>query len=86
MTNTNLASTSLGLMVGDYISTSFSGSNAVPVFAIAGAKVGTVFNEAMFTNRLPVTLEQSYPLRVTADPVRARGGDRAQRLNPVVIP
>lgn len=86
MTPTNLASTSLGFMVGDYISTSFSGANAIPVFAVAGPKVGTVFNEAMFTIQLPVTTAQSYPLRVTADPVLSRGGDRAQRLQPLVIP
>jgi len=38
-----------GLMVGDYIATTFS--NGVPhgVFAVAGAKSGTTFNEAMFT-------------------------------------
>jgi hypothetical protein len=38
-----------GLMVGDYIATAFT--NGVPhgVFAIAGAKPGTVFNEATYT-------------------------------------
>jgi hypothetical protein len=38
-----------GLMVGDYIATVFS--NGVPhgVFAVAGAKSGTTFNEAMNT-------------------------------------
>jgi hypothetical protein len=38
-----------GLMVGDYIATVFN--NGVPhgVFAVAAAKSGTVFNEAMFT-------------------------------------
>jgi hypothetical protein len=38
-----------GLMVGDYIATAFN--NGVPhgVFAIAAAKSGTTFNEAMFT-------------------------------------
>jgi hypothetical protein len=38
-----------GLMVGDYIATAFS--NGVPhgVFAVAAAKSGTVFKEAMFT-------------------------------------
>lgn len=86
MTLTNLASTSQGWMVGDYISTSFSGANAVPVFAIAGPKIGTVFNEAMFSTKLPVTTEQSYPLRVTADPVLSVQGDAPQRLQPLVIP
>ncbi len=38
-----------GLMVGDYIATAFS--NGVPhgVFAVAAAKLGTTFNEAMNT-------------------------------------
>ncbi len=38
-----------GLMVGDYIATAFS--NGVPhgVFAVAGAKSGSTFNEAMYT-------------------------------------
>jgi hypothetical protein len=44
-----LANTSQGRMVGDYISTSFSGSSAVPAFALAGAPSGSVFNEAMYT-------------------------------------
>jgi len=36
-------------MVGDYISTSFSGGKAYPVFAVATAPGGGAFNEAMFT-------------------------------------
>ena len=48
-----LASTNQGPMVGDYISTSFSGANAVPVFAVAGPKSGSVFNEAMFSTMQP---------------------------------
>jgi hypothetical protein len=86
MAVTDLPSTSLGFMVGDYISTSFSGVNAVPVFAVAGPKNGTVFNEAMFTNSLPVTAAQSYPLRVTDDPVLSVQGDSAARRLPLVIP
>ena len=49
MTLSWLASTSQGPMVGDYTSTSFSGGKAYPVFAIATAPRGGVFNEAMFT-------------------------------------
>jgi BNR repeat protein len=44
-----LPSTSGGRMVGDYISTSFSNGSAHPVFAVASAPVGGLFNEAMFT-------------------------------------
>jgi len=36
-------------MVGDYISTSFSGGTAHPVFAVASAPSGSVFNEATYT-------------------------------------
>ena len=49
MTLSWLASTSQGSMVGDYISTSFCGGKAYPVFAVATAPRGGVFNEAMFT-------------------------------------
>ena len=44
-----LANSQNGLMVGDYIATAFS--NGVPhaVFAVAAAKSGTTFNEAMYT-------------------------------------
>ncbi len=49
MTLSWLASTSKGAMVGDYISTSFSDGKAYPVFAIATAPGGGVFNEAMYT-------------------------------------
>ena len=38
-----------GLMVGDYIATAFSSGVPHGVFALAVAKVGTKFNEAMFT-------------------------------------
>lgn len=49
MTHSWLASTTQGTMVGDYISTSFSGGTAHPVFAVASAPSGSVFNEAMYT-------------------------------------
>jgi hypothetical protein len=45
--------TTQGLMVADYISTSFVNGNAVPVFAIASAR-GQRFNQAMFAAVLPV--------------------------------
>ena len=38
-----------GLMVGDYIATAFSNGVAHGVFAVAAAKSGSTFNEAMFT-------------------------------------
>lgn len=38
-----------GLMVGDYIATAFSHGVPYGVFAVAAAKSGGKFNEAMFT-------------------------------------
>jgi hypothetical protein len=49
MTLTWLPSTTQGVMVGDYISTSFSGTPAYPAFAVASAPSGGVFDEATFT-------------------------------------
>ena len=44
-----LANTTQGRMVGDYISTSYSGGTAHPVFALASAPSGTTFQEFMFS-------------------------------------
>jgi hypothetical protein len=47
-----LADTNLGRMLGDYISTSYAGSAAVPVFALAAAPAIGRFNEAIFAARV----------------------------------
>lgn len=87
MALTDLASTSQGFMVGDYISTSFAGARAVPVFALAKAKSGTVFNEAMYATKLPVTAQQLYPLRLVVDePVLSPQGDKVRPSRQLVIP
>lgn len=44
-----LPNTTQGRMVGDYISTSFSGGLAFPALASANAPSGSVFDEAIFT-------------------------------------
>jgi len=49
MSLTWLANTTQGLMVGDYISTSFSGAPAYPAFALANPPSGPVFDEATYT-------------------------------------
>ncbi|MEW5986002.1 MAG: sialidase family protein [Chloroflexota bacterium] len=64
-----IADTSQGRMVGDYISTSFVGDNAIPVFANAFAPSGGLFQEHSYTALLPVTADQEYPLVVADDPV-----------------
>jgi hypothetical protein len=77
MTLTWLPNSQNGLMVGDYIATAFS--NGVPhgVFAVATAKSGSTFNEAMFTAEgLTVRTEgpqfsskNDKPLHHLADPI-----------------
>ncbi|WP_374568032.1 sialidase family protein [Ideonella sp.] len=86
MTMSDLADTSQGLMVGDYISTSFAGAKAVPIFAIAKAKSGSAFDEAMYASKLLVTALQPRPLRVTDEPVLSLQGDRVRRSHPLVTP
>ncbi len=49
MSLTWLANTSQGFMVGDYISTSFSGAPAFPVFEVASAPIDSTLKEATFT-------------------------------------
>jgi hypothetical protein len=49
MTLSWLASTTQGRMVGDYISTSVIGGVALPLFCLASAPSGGVFNEATYT-------------------------------------
>jgi hypothetical protein len=44
-----IASTSQGRMVGDYISSSFTGGGVRPAIAVASAPSGGLFNESMFT-------------------------------------
>jgi len=46
-----LPNTTQGTMVGDYISTSFSGSVAYPAIAVANAPNGSTFDEAIYTVR-----------------------------------
>jgi hypothetical protein len=46
-----LPSTSSGQMVGDYVATAFSGGKAYGVFAVAKAKSGSTFDEAIYTTQ-----------------------------------
>jgi hypothetical protein len=41
-------------MVGDYISTSFAGGRAVPIFVLARRPSGGRLHESMFAASLPV--------------------------------
>jgi hypothetical protein len=48
-----IADSNLGLMVGDYISTSFASGRPIPVLALATAPGAGHLNEAIFASRLP---------------------------------
>jgi hypothetical protein len=73
-----IASTNQGVMVGDYMSTSFAGGPlAFPVFAVAKAKTGTVFDERAYSARFDVTVPSDKPLvRTRRDPVLYRKHSR----------
>jgi hypothetical protein len=84
MSLTWLANTSQGRMVGDYISTSYAGGTAHPVFTLAGAPSGSVFNEATFT---PSSGLLSGAAVVTAggeQPVPGAASDHAAPQAPIV--
>jgi hypothetical protein len=49
MTVSWLPNTFAGFMVGDYMSTVFSGGKAFPIFTVARANSGTTFDQAIFT-------------------------------------
>ena len=48
MTLGQIAQTSQGPMVGDYISTSFSGGNAATVIAVGKGRTAAAFDEGMY--------------------------------------
>jgi hypothetical protein len=55
-----LPSTVSGVMVGDYIATSFAGGKAFPLFAVAKANSGTTLDEAIYTTQAGFDLTASY--------------------------
>lgn len=60
-----IAETNLGRMLGDYVSTSWIGGRAIPVFALAAPPVRGQFRQAIFAT--------------TRAPVRARARSRSRR-------
>jgi hypothetical protein len=56
MALSDIASTSQGPMVGDYISTSFSGSTATTLLAIGKPHTGSAFDEAMYAPATPLAV------------------------------
>lgn len=73
-----------GLMVGDYIATAFSSGVPHGVFAVASAKVGTAFNESMFTAQgLTVSAEaQGAELSSAGDKPQHHLSDKMRRELP----
>ena len=71
-----IANTSQGRMVGDYVSTSFAGGYAFPVFAIAKPPTGGVFSERAAAARFDVTASARPATRTRRDRVRYRGHNR----------
>jgi hypothetical protein len=66
-----LASTNQGRMVGDYMSTSYVGNNAFPVFASATAPIGGVFQEHMYTSQQPALESVDGMRSIHRDPILA---------------
>ena len=78
MSLSDIAQTSQGPMVGDYISTSISGGSATTVIAVGLPHVGNVFDEAMYapTSKLPIatTAQATRPSSTAgAGPVTGQG-------------
>jgi hypothetical protein len=64
-----LAPTNQGVMVGDYISTSWVNGRAFPAVAVAGALSGSVFNEALYTVQGGLTLSAGVTPMTDEEPV-----------------
>jgi hypothetical protein len=80
-----LANTSQGRMVGDYISTSYSGGAAHGVFALATAPSGSVFNEALYTTSNGLLAPATNNLEVTAtdQPIPNAASDQPAAKEPL---
>lgn len=65
-----LANTNQGVMVGDYMSTSFSGGTAYPALVSANAPSGGIFDEALYT---------------VAGGFSVGGGHNATKADPVLV-
>jgi hypothetical protein len=88
-----LPNTTLGYMVGDYISTSYSNGKAFPIYAYAQSKTKGKFNEAMYTTTTGFAPEEDAPTYSSAgdEPVpnarsdhgpRKEQGERGRKLPP----
>ena len=82
-----LPDTDLGLMVGDYISTSYSASTAHGIFAVAQAKVGSTFKEFMATTKLGLGVAPEGPQFTSSgrEPVPHAHSDHGPRTSQALI-
>ena len=74
MSLNDIALTSQGPMVGDYISTSFSGGNATTVFAVGNPHTGSAFDEAVYAPTTPLPVATAAEATRVASSAGAQGG------------
>jgi hypothetical protein len=84
MTLSWLTNTTQGRMVGDYISTSYVGGTARPVFTLATAPSGTTFNLFMFTPSTGLFSGAAVSTAGTDQPVPGAASDHAAPQSPIV--
>ncbi len=77
-----LPNTFAGLMVGDYVSTAFSGGKAFAIFAAAQANSGTLFDEPIYTTTTGLAAAQHAAVLTSAAerPVPDAHSDHRQRF------
>lgn len=68
-----LPNTQNGLMLADYLSVAYVNGKAFPVFAFASAKIGTRFNESMFTTASGLSMVEGAPTFSSAGDVAIPG-------------
>lgn len=79
-----LPNTSQGRMVGDYISTSYVGGTARPIFALASAPSGTTFNQFIFTTSSGLFSGAAVQTAGADQPVPGAASDHAAPQSPIV--
>ena len=82
MTLNLLPNSQNGLMVGDYIATAFNDGVPHGVFAVARAKIGTAFNEAMFTAQGLTVPTEGAVLTSAADKPLHKLSDKIEKERP----
>ena len=79
-----LPNTTQGRMVGDYISTSYSGGTAHPFFAIATAPTGTTFHQLLSTTATGLLSGAAVATSGADQPVAGAAADYASPNAPIV--